>query len=301
MRGPGSKAERRVPGAPRLTVERRLPRPLDWSRTSAYLAWLFIGLYWVAILQHGSGADARVLHAAWDGPMYGETWHQFGYVFSPAFAQITYPLTLLPFGVYFALLATANIAAVVWCAGPRLGALLLVTPPVVAEIALGNINILLGAAIVLGFRHPSAWAFVLLTKVTPGVGLLWFVFRRKWRDLGIALGTTAAIVAVSAALAPNLWTIWIERLAASSSLGPNPTAIVLLDLPLTVRLTIGAALIAVAAWKGWRWLALLSAFIAQPAVTMQRTSMLVAAIRLFGHPSILRRTADHLRSQSGQH
>ena len=38
--------------------------------------------------------------------------------------------------------------------------------------------------------RPS-WAFVLLTKVTPGIGLLWFAIRRRWRDLAIALGVTA--------------------------------------------------------------------------------------------------------------
>ena len=46
-------------------------------------------------------------------------------------------------------------------------------------------------AIVLGFRWPFTWAFVLLTKVTPGVGLLWFAVRREWRSLAIALGDGA--------------------------------------------------------------------------------------------------------------
>ena len=69
--------------------------------------------------------------------------------------------------------------------------------PVSQEILIGNIHLLLAAAIVLGFRWPGTWAFVLLTKVTPGVGLLWFAVRREWRSLGIALGATAAIVAVS--------------------------------------------------------------------------------------------------------
>ena len=65
------------------------------------------------------------------------------------------------------------------------------------ELAGGNIHLLLAAAIVLGFRWPWTWAIVLLTKITPGIGLLWFVVRREWRDLAIALGATAAIVAVS--------------------------------------------------------------------------------------------------------
>ena len=49
----------------------------------------------------------------------------------------------------------------------------------------------------LGFRYPAVWAFGIFTKVTPGIGLLWFLVRREWRNLGIALGLTAAIGAVS--------------------------------------------------------------------------------------------------------
>ena len=38
------------------------------------------------------------------------------------------------------------------------------------EILGGNVHLLLAAAIVAGFRQPAAWAFVLLTKVTPRGG-----------------------------------------------------------------------------------------------------------------------------------
>ena len=84
-------------------------------------------------------------------------------------------------------------------------------------------------AIVLGMRWPAAWAFILLTKISPGVGLLWFAVRREWRNLAIALGVTSAIAAVSFVLAPNLWS---DFLAASFLDDPvigayvtgNPTA-----------------------------------------------------------------------------
>ena len=81
---------------------------------------------------------------------------------------------------------------------------------------MGNIHAFLAVAIVLGFRWPATWAFVLLTKVTPGVGLLWFAVRREWRNLAIALGATAAIVAVSFAIAPSLWAEWIDVLGGRS-------------------------------------------------------------------------------------
>ena len=47
---------------------------------------------------------------------------------------------------------------------------LLALPPVALELYHGNIHLWIAAAIVLGFRYPWTWAFVLLTKVTPGVG-----------------------------------------------------------------------------------------------------------------------------------
>ena len=89
-------------------------------------------------------------------------------------------------------------------------------PPVFIELAMGNIHAFIAVAIVLGFRWPAAWAFVLLTKVTPGVGLLWFAVRREWRNLAIALGATAAIVAVSFVIAPALWAEWLDVLAGRS-------------------------------------------------------------------------------------
>jgi hypothetical protein len=75
--------------------------------------------------------------------------------------------------------------------GWRRTLLVLAFPPVALELYHGNIHLLLAAAIGLGLRYPWTWAFVLLTKVTPGVGLIWFAVRREWRQLGIALGVTA--------------------------------------------------------------------------------------------------------------
>ena len=73
----------------------------------------------------------------------------------------------------------------------------------------------IAAAIVIGFRYPVAWAFPLLTKVAPGVGLLWFVMRKEWRNLGIAVASTVAIAAVSAVVAPQLWHDWYDLLRRS--------------------------------------------------------------------------------------
>ena len=102
--------------------------------------------------------------------------------------------------MWFALL----IGNVIWLGGRGVRVLwILAFPPVALELYHGNIHLWIAAAIALGFRYPWTWGFVLLTKVTPGVGLLWFAVRREWRALGIALGVTGAIVAVSLLLAAS--------------------------------------------------------------------------------------------------
>ena len=80
----------------------------------------------------------------------------------------------------------------VYLAGP-FTIFVLFTVPVASEINAGNIQLMLALAIVLGFRWPATWAFVVLTKLTPGIGALWFALRRQWRSFGIAVGATLAI------------------------------------------------------------------------------------------------------------
>ena len=97
---------------------------------------------------------------------------------------------------------TALVAgALYWVAGWRaffIGML----APVAMSIAIGQTDLLMAAAIVIGFRWPAAWLLPIVTKLTPGIGLLWFAVRREWRSLGIALGATLAVVAVSFAIEP---------------------------------------------------------------------------------------------------
>ena len=145
----------------------------------------------------GTGQDARCywqatlanpyLHCDWNDPI--------AYVYSPAFLQLVSPLTALPWQAFMAVWTAILVAAVRFLTGPRLLAAGLLFPFAAMEVAGGNVSLLLAAAIVLGFRWPAAWAIVLLTKITPGIGLLWFAVRREWRSLAIALGATAAIVA----------------------------------------------------------------------------------------------------------
>ena len=99
------------------------------------------------------------------------------YYDSPAFAQILAPLTALPWPVFIAIWMMIAAATLAYLSGPLL-LLVLLFPPVVIELQVGNIHFLLGLAVALGIQYPAVWAFPLLTKITPGIGILWFAVRR---------------------------------------------------------------------------------------------------------------------------
>jgi hypothetical protein len=184
----------------------------------------------------------------------------YAFLYSPAFAQLLAPLRLLPVNVFVAAWTLFLIVALAWTAG-RLALPLLLLQPVVASIALGNIELLLAAAIVAGFRWPAAWSFVLLSKVTPGVGLVWFAVRREWRSLAIALAATALIVAASFALAPHLWFDWVDVLMRNRA---TTVSLPVLPGPLALRVAIAAVLIAWGGLTDRRWTVPVGAALAVP-------------------------------------
>lgn len=198
------------------------------------------------------------------------------FFYSPAFAQLTTPIHLLPWPVFIAAWTIVLTAALVWQAG-LWTALALLLVPVFVDLTVGNIHILLGAAIVLGFRWPWTWAFVLLTKITPGVGLLWFAFRREWRSLGIALGVTAAVALGSFLYRPDLWREWLDTLVAATR-APDWDFIV--PIPIWFRLPVAAAIV----WWGARsdraWTVPLASCLALPVLWLNGFAMLVAVIPL---------------------
>jgi len=203
-------------------------------------------------------------------------WNAIGaYPYSPAFAQLLFPLNLLPWPLFVAAWTAILIAAVWFLTGPDYFLLGLAVGAM--EIAGGNVSLLLALAIVKGFRHPWTWSFVLLTKITPGVGLLWFALRREWRQLAIALGATAGIVAVSYLLMPQAWHDWIDLLRANTSKGGTWAAI---PIPLLLRGPIGVLLIVWGARRNQRWTVPVGAMLALPALWYGSLSMLLAVIPL---------------------
>ena len=203
-------------------------------------------------------------------------WNAIGaYPYSPAFAQLLFPLNLLPWPLFVAAWTAVLLAAVWVLTGPDYFALGLAVGAM--EIAGGNVSLLLALAIVTGFRHPWTWSLVLLTKITPGVGLLWFAARREWRQLAIALGATAAIVLGSYLLMPQAWRDWIDLLRSNAGKGGTWAAI---PIPLLVRGPIGVLLILWGARRDQRWTVPVGAMLALPALWYGSLAMLLAVIPL---------------------
>jgi glycosyl transferase family 87 len=239
---------------------------------------LFAAYYWLYLTQNPSApVDVRWYWSADPSNLYPnpELLQGNGYNYSPAFELVVGWGRHLDFETFTAIWRAILLVVFVWLAGP-LAVFAMFTPAVASEINAGNIQILLAAAIVLGFRPgwwPATWAFVLLTKVTPGVGLLWFAFRRQWRPLAIALGVTAAIAAVTFAIWPERWFAWIELLRQGS-----PPPVPPYNLPLLPRLVAAVAIIAIGAWRGWRWPVVVGATLALPAFYTLSPSMLVGVL-----------------------
>lgn len=200
------------------------------------------------------------------------------YLYSPAFAQAIAPLVALPWPVFAGLWTAFEVPLLLWLSG-RLALVVLLLPPVALSMLLGQLDLAFGIVALIGIRWPVVWALPLLTKVTPGVGLVWFVARREWRSLAIALGTTAAIAAISYAADPGAWRAWFAFLARQEF----PTfggGLIFLPVSVWIRLPLAALLVAWGARSDRTWVLPVGMFLALPTIWINSPAILVALLPL---------------------
>jgi hypothetical protein len=198
--------------------------------------------------------------------------------YAPPFILALLPAHLLPWSVFITGWTLLCLTALVFVSG-RWALALAALYPVAMELSAGNVNLLIGAAVVVGFRWPAAWSFVLLTKVTPGVALVWFAVRKEWRSLAIVLGVTAGISALSWLVAPNLWGQWI--IALQSMVGVEPEGLHL-PIPLPIRLAAATLLVAWGAKTDRPWTVLVGVTLAMPTIWLATLSPLAGLVSLRG-------------------
>jgi len=224
----------------------------------------------------GWGLDAWAYWSVDQVHPYSQTVGSYGaFLYGPPLAQLFGILGQLPWPVFLVGWTGLLIATYAWITQRYALVLLGLFPAAILELINGNIHLLLAAAMALGFRYPWTWSFVLLTKVTPGIGLVWFAVRREWRALAIALGATAAIGAVSFAFAPWMWRDWIELLVAESGKPASAKAIL---IPLTIRMPIALVVVIWGARTDRPWTVAVAAFLAIPAMWWYSSVMLLAII-----------------------
>jgi hypothetical protein len=246
---------------------------------------VFVGLRLFAINPWADSVDAYAYWTTRDGSFYdtATTGRIGAYLYSPAFAQILTPLVWLPLAIFTALWTALN-GATLWFLVRRRALPSLLFLPIAFEIISGNVHLLYAAAIVLGFRWPAAWALMFLTKVTPGVGVVWFLVRRDWRSLAIALGATAAIAAASYLLDSAQWTRWLDLLRTDVS-GAGAASFNTVGwyapIALAPRLVAAVALVAFAARTDRRWLLPVGVVLAMPVLWLNSLAVLAACVPLW--------------------
>jgi hypothetical protein len=256
----------------------------SFMRLALFLAWT-LGIIAVlaagrAIVNGDLGSDA---HAYWsagqEGPVYGRRpGERDAYLYAPVFLTLIRPLTLLPYPGFLALWIGLLAAVLFWLIRPlRVRWAVPIALCCSPELVIGNIFLLLAAAVVLGVRRPEAWVFPILTKVTSGVGFLWFAVRADWRGLARGVGSLALVVGVSYLFEPGLWHTWLRFLLEHRDGTPDGR------LGFVLRCALAAALVVVAARRNQPWLLAPAVLLASPVLSSYIALTVLAALpRLMG-------------------
>jgi hypothetical protein len=287
---PARRPLRRVVLDPLDALLARLPAPVEERIRQRLGLDLFLVVAAVAVFLRLFGISPWTpwvldMHTYWatrDGISYvGSDPYTIGaYLYAPVFAQLLWPLAASVSWPVFAALWTAAIAgAVIWLVGRWSFPVLLFSVALALELYLGQIDVFIAAAIVIGFRYPGVWAFPLLTKVAPGIGLLWFLFRREWRALTTAVAATVAIAAVSAMAAPNLWHDWYDLLRRSIT-DRQVVEGAYLAIPVWVRLPFAVGIIWWGARTSRHWTVPIAVLLAMPILWANVFTLLIAVIPL---------------------
>jgi Glycosyltransferase family 87 len=247
---------------------------------------LWIGLvpieiwYWlVQPLLHGEvGWDSRAYWGVWRNGIYTHapgTLDAFNY--SPAFAQVIWPLTLLPWPAFVTVWSSLLVACLAWLTWPmgrKWGPLVFVLCLPTA-ITIGNVDGFLAVVAALGLRRSGMWVLPALTKVVPTMGPLWFAARREWRPLAKWGLLLALLIGVSAAANPGLWVQWADFVRTAP-----PPAVGRAYGPLWIRAAGATALVIWGARSDRRWTIPVAMVLASPLPGPQTLVILTALGRL---------------------
>lgn len=256
---------------------RLVPRALAWAGCLIF-GWLSVLL---VMSDLGFGVDSHAYWSAWQGSMYDAApATRDAYLYSPAFAQAVWLPAQLPWPAFAAIWVIPSTCTIAWLAA---GAGRVWAVPLMLlgtfEILTGNVNWILALVAVFGLRYPGLWSIALLTKITPGLGPVWFLARGEWRKLMWAAAWTAGVVVVSYVVAPGLWTEWFDFLTTHADSATGQVGSGFLP-PLTIRLPGIVALVVWGARTNRVWVLPVAMALASPVDGIGQLVVLLALPRL---------------------
>jgi hypothetical protein len=208
----------------------------------------------------------------------------FAYHYPPPLAQVLAPITLVLPALAYAIVYRSALLLIVWdLAGRRMLQMLalLAFVPVAIALRIENVELLMALGIVLGLRR-MPWLFTIgaLIKVSPGLGLVYLVLQRRWRDVAISGLVGIVIVVASYVLAPDLWHAWLGAISGRADIVGNSVV----PLPYSVRAIAGFVLTVIAGLLGRRrgeLLLVVAVTLADPGLAVQGFAVLAAAIPIW--------------------
>jgi hypothetical protein len=273
LRVKGSLATVLVPRSGALRDSKGSRRKATGLRALQIAALLYVTFYVMVALVGDAGWDSHAYWLTRSGIHYGVPGTKNAYLYSPAFAQVIRPLTLLPWPA-FGIAWSAFAAVTYWWLLRRVdttwrGPLLALC---IADVIYGNVWWLFALVCALGVRRPLLWLIPLFTKVTPAVGIIWFLARREWRKLAVLTAGTAVLTAVSVAISPGAWHAWIKLLDAGTA-GTT-------DKMTVARVVVGGVVAAYAGLNDRPRLLPLAVFLAIPEFSPNALPIFAACARL---------------------
>lgn len=256
-----------------ISPPRRLA-PVAW-----YVVWAASALFAYAGVRYafsvGLGYDAHAYWGAWRHGLYDvPPLSKDAYLYSPAFAQVIWPLTLLPWRIFELIWGSAAVVAFLWLLRPlgiRWGAPAFVA--CIPEIVTGNVYAFMALSLALSLSHPAAWALPALTKVAPGVvGPVCFAARGDWPRVVRSVSAISLVAAVSYLAAPHLWHDWLRFLRTHSEQS---------SARLTAALWLsGLVCAALATRKNRAWLLVPATVLLSPTFSLNTLTLAAALPRL---------------------
>ncbi len=220
------------------------------------------------------------------------------YRYTPTFAYLVSPIAMLPDHVVTWAYRLACVLCVRYLVGSwRAVGWSLLFPPLAIELVALNLTLPLAALARLALRPPSKNAGTVLLPFAASlkygsallIPYLWLRRPQSRRTLLIGCAALIAISLAHIAIDPGAWAGFVAALrqqAASVNSAPFVGDQLLKLMPSTLgdfmlRFVLAAALLAVAIWRRWDWLAFAAAALAVPTLWLARLAPLVAVPRLW--------------------